>query len=171
MRPADAFATLGVPARFDISERELRAAWMRRAAGAHPDASGAVDPSAALNEARAICADPIRRALALLELHGAPPVDLRAMPQEFLIEMMELRERADACAGDPAATAELRGEAVARREAALGEIASLLAGAEARSIDETRARRVVGAVNVVRAFDRMIEQLDREQAGGLGAAP
>jgi hypothetical protein len=114
MRSADAFATLGVPARFDISERELRAAWMRRAAGAHPDASGAVDLSAALNEARAICADPIRRAFALLELRGAPAVDLRSMPQDFLIEMMELRERADACAGDLKATAELR-SATSRR--------------------------------------------------------
>jgi hypothetical protein len=171
MRPADAFATLGVPARFDIGEREVRAAWMRRAAAAHPDGSGAVDESAALNEARAICADPVRRAFALLELRGAPAVDVRAMPQEFLLEMMELRERADACAGDPTATAELRGEAAARRDAALGEIASLLDGAEAQAIDEACARRVVGAINVVRAFERMIEQLDREEAGGSGAAP
>jgi hypothetical protein len=171
MRPADAFATLGVPARFGISERELRAAWMRRAAGAHPDASGAVDLSAALNEARAICADPIRRAFALLELRGAPAVDLRSMPQEFLLEMMELRERADLCAGDRTATAELRGEAAARRDAALGDIASLLDDADAQRIDEARARRVVGAINVVRAFERMIEQLDREEAGGPGVGP
>ncbi|MFN9126639.1 MAG: iron-sulfur cluster co-chaperone HscB C-terminal domain-containing protein [bacterium] len=166
MRRSEAFQVLGVEPRFDLSQRELRAAWMRRASSAHPDAAGGVDESARVNDAMRILSDPIERAQALLEQRGAAAVDGRAMPQEFLLEMMELRERADACGGDPAAIDELRTEAGSRREAAVAEIARLFSVDAAGPLDSGRAEQVIGQINAIRAFDRMIEQLDRESSGG-----
>lgn len=166
MRRSEAFQVLGVEPRFDLSQRDLRAAWMRRAATAHPDAAGAVDESARVNDAMRVLCDPIQRAQALLEHGGAPVTDGRAMPQEFLLEMMELRERADACAGDAAATAGLRAEACARRESAIAEIARVFARSGAAAVDASVAESVIGQINLIRAFDRMVEQLDREQGDG-----
>lgn len=166
MRRSEAFQVLGVDPRFDLSPRDLRAAWMRRAASAHPDAAGAVDESARVNDAMRILSDPIERAQALLEERGAAAVDGRAMPQAFLLEMMELRERADACAGDAAATAELRAEAGLRRETAIAEIAQVFSASGSGALAAAVVEQVIGQINVIRAFDRMIEQLDRESGGG-----
>jgi len=169
MRPSDAFAALGLAPRFDIPARELRAAWMRRAARAHPDAAGAVDESARINDAMRILSDPIRRAEALLELRGVRVAEGRALPQAFLLEMMELRERADDAAGDGAALAALRAEAVERREAAIAEMARVFADAG----DDVAAvsAPVEESILAVRAFDRMLEQLAREDPGEGGGAP
>jgi len=166
MRRSDAFQILGVDARFDLSPRELRAAWMRRAAAAHPDAAGAIDDSARVNDAMRILSDPVQRAQALLELRGASEVDARVLPQDFLLEMMELRERADGCAGDAARTEELRAEAMSRREAAVAGIAAGFAESGAGAIDEARARRIAEGIGIIRSFDRMVEQLDRELGAG-----
>ena len=46
------------------------------------------------------------------------------MPQEFLLEMMELREEADAAQGDIPSTVALRAEANRRRDDAIERIAS-----------------------------------------------
>ena len=168
MRRSEAFQLLGVEPRFDLSQRDLRAAWMRRAAAAHPDAAGAVDESARVNDAMRVLSDPIQRAQALLELRGAPEVEARGLPPEFLLEMMELRERADECAGDAARIAELRSEAESRRDAAVAEMASIFAaaGAGQGAIPRADAERVAAQINIVRAFERMLEQLDREAGEG-----
>ena len=166
MHRSEAFQVLGVDPRFDISQRDLRAAWMRRAASTHPDASGAVDESARVNDAMRILSDPIQRAQALLEQRGAVTVDGRAMPREFLLEMMDLRERADSCAGDRAATAELRTEATSRRDAAVAEIARLFSVSASLPPDPGVVEQVIGQINVIRAFERMVEQLDRESGDG-----
>lgn len=166
MRPREAFQVLGLEPRYGISARELRAAWMRRAAHAHPDAEGALAESAQVNDALRILSDPILRAEALLELGGAPALDARAVPQEFLLEMMELRERADACAGDAPATAALRDEALSRRDAAIAQIDRAFSERPAGAIDEQCARRITAEIGVIRFFDRMVEQLDRESGAG-----
>lgn len=165
MRRSEAFQILGVEPRFDLSQRDLRAAWMRRAAAAHPDAAGAVDESARVNDAMRVLSDPIQRAQALLELRGAPEVEQRGLPQEFLLEMMELRERADECAGDAARIAELRSEAESRRDGAVAEMGSILSGGGG-TIARADAERVAAQINIVRAFERMLEQLDREAGEG-----
>lgn len=166
MRPADSFSVLGVEPRFDLTVRELRSAWMRRAAASHPDAAGAVDESARVNDAMRLLSDPIQRAQALLELRGAPEVGSRPVPQEFLLEMMELRERADLSADDPAAMATLRSEAEERRAAAIASIAAAFAESPSGPISMEAARRVADGLHVVRFFTRMIEQLDRESGAG-----
>ncbi|MBI1303012.1 MAG: hypothetical protein GC172_04405 [Phycisphaera sp.] len=168
MRPSEAFAVLGIEPRFEIAARELRAAWMRRAAAAHPDAAGAVDESARVNDAMRILADPIQRAQALLELRGGRVAGTRALPQAFLLEMMELRERADAAAGDSAAIAALRAEAADRREGEIARIAEAFASMKDGAID---AAAIEDSILVIRAFDRMVEQLAREESGARGDAP
>ena len=85
MRPSDAFAVLGLEPSFEIAARDLRAAWMRRAAAAHPDAAGAVAESARVNDAMRVLSDPIQRAQALLELRGVRLSEARALPRAFLL--------------------------------------------------------------------------------------
>ncbi len=175
MRPSEAFAVLGLEPRFDLTPRDLRAAWMRRAAAAHPDAQsdarsgneGSLDRSARVNDAMRVLSDPIQRAQALLELRGVAPSATRALPHAFLLEMMELRERADAAAGDSVAIAALKAEAAGRREGEIARIARAFSTASDGSID---AAVVEESILAVRAFDRMIEQLDRE-ARDEGGAP
>jgi DnaJ-domain-containing protein 1 len=169
MHPAEAFRILGVEPRFDLSPRELRAAWMRCAAAAHPDAAGAVDASARVNDAMRVLSDPIQRAQALLSLLGAPQAEARPLPQEFLLEMMELRERADECAGDDARTGVLRAEAEVRREDAIVRMAALFAAMTSRRPEAEEVQRIEQEIGMIRAFGRMIEQLDRER--GSEASP
>jgi hypothetical protein len=119
-----------------------------------------------VNDAMRVLSDPIQRAQALLELRGAPEVEARSLPQGFLLEMMELRERADECAGDAVATARLRDEAASRRDAAVAEIAAIFAGSGAGSIAPEHSGQVAEQINIVRAFERMLEQLDREAGHG-----
>lgn len=153
---------LGLEPRYEISPRELRAAWMRRAAVEHPDASGVIDTSARVNDAMRVLSDPILRAQALLELRGMQVSQTAALPQAFLLEMMELRERADDAAGDAAALASLREEAAGRRASAIAEIARVFAGGEVGGEGVAAVERSILAV---RAFDRMLEQLAREEQG------
>jgi len=164
MTTEDPFALLGLDRRFDLDARALRAAWMRRIAAAHPDAEGAAAEAARLNEAQRALADPLSRAALLLRLAGAPATDERALPDGFLVEMMELREAADEARGDDVRLDALAAEARARREAALAEIGEAFAAAPT-PIDAAAARRVRVGMNVVRSFDRMLEQLERERGG------
>ena len=45
MRAADPFAVLGLPARPDLSDDDIRAAWRRIAAALHPDRADGGDPA------------------------------------------------------------------------------------------------------------------------------
>ncbi len=45
MRAADPFAVLGLPARPDLSDDDIRAAWRRIAAAVHPDRADGGDPA------------------------------------------------------------------------------------------------------------------------------
>lgn len=45
MRPADPFTVLGLPARPDLSDDDIRAAWRRIAAALHPDRADGGDPA------------------------------------------------------------------------------------------------------------------------------
>jgi molecular chaperone HscB len=169
MSGTNPFELLGVPKRFDLDARVVRTAWMRRAADAHPDADGALDPSLAINEAYRKLCDPATRATALLLARNAPAVDERRLPDGFLLEMVALRERVDEAAGDAALLAELRAEADGRRSEAFAEIANAFSeSGQGESLSMDVAQRVVTALNVARSFDRMLEQLDRES--GLSEA-
>jgi len=171
----DPFTQLSLPPRYDLDPRQLRAAWLRVAAAAHPDAEGTVDSASAANDAYRSLLDPIERAHALLRrlgLGGVLEDDAlrRALPDGFLVEMVEYRERADAVdASDAAGRQVLLSDANGQRDAALARIAVSFArivdeGADDRS-RQSAAADVAQELNVVRSFDRMIEQLERERGG------
>jgi DnaJ-domain-containing protein 1 len=163
---SNAFAVLGIEPTFDLDARRLRSVWMRRAAAVHPDSAGAAHESAAVNESYRCLLDPRSRAIALLALLGAPTVDQRAVPEGFLIEMMELRELADGVRQDPVGAESLRRRARDASAEALERIRGVFARVADAGWTEECAREVWMQLNVLRAFERMLEQLDRE---GLGA--
>lgn len=160
-----AFGLLGLPLRFEIEPRTVRAAWMQRAAAVHPDATGAAEESARVNAAYRTLVDPLARAVELLQLRQAPVVDHRALPEGFLLRMMELRERVDESREDPASIDALRSEAEGERVAALARLAEAFASDPTGQIGTEAAQAVWIEINVVRAFERMLEQLDREAGG------
>ena len=163
--PGDPFATLGVEPRFDLDPKSIEAAWMRRLRAAHPDRAGGGEghsesarSAAALNEARAILRDPLRRGEALLTLRGdAGAGDSSALPPAFLPEMFEWRERAEEAmaTGEAEAVAVLAQEAEARRDEVLERLATAFtAPAEVADASSIRLE-----LNVLRYFDRLRDEL------------
>lgn len=109
----DHFALFGLPRRYAIDRAELDRLYREVQARVHPDKHahlGDADRRVAMqwatqvNEAYQTLSDPLRRARYLLYLVGYDPkIETNtAMPPEFLVEQMELREAvADArAAGD-----------------------------------------------------------------------
>ena len=105
------FELFAVPPRFAQDAAQLDARWKELQRQVHPDkfaAQGAAAQrvamqwSARINEAYRRLKDPLKRAAYLCELNGAP-IDAEsntAMPAEFLMQQMELREAVDAAAMD-----------------------------------------------------------------------
>ena len=100
------FELFGVPARFAQDLLALEARWKALQREVHPDrfaAQGAAAQrvaaqwSARINEAYRRLKDPQRRAAYLCELNGAPiqAETNTAMPPEFLMQQMTLREQLD----------------------------------------------------------------------------
>jgi hypothetical protein len=118
-----------------------------------------------VNAAYRTLVDPLARAVELLQLRQAPVVDQRALPEGFLLRMMELRERVDESKEDPASIDALRSEAEGERVAALARLAEAFASDPTGQIGTEAAQAVWIEINVVRAFERMLEQLDREAGG------
>lgn len=163
------FEVLGLPRRFDVSASVLRTAWMRLLAAQHPDADGSVEAASDANRAYHLLRDPLSRADVLLSVGGCSGTGDLRLPDGFLLEMMELRERADEAQGDRNALSSLRAEAEQRRGIALTTIAAGFEdlASDMRLMTSSRASEIRTQMNVVRSFDRMLEQLDREsEAGG-----
>jgi len=96
------FATLGIDARFDLDRAELEQRYRDLSRTLHPDRFAQATPSERrmslgrameVNEAYRVLRDDIKRAAALLELHGQKlKEESGAQDPEFLMEVMELRE-------------------------------------------------------------------------------
>ncbi len=139
----DHFERLGLPRRFSVDAAELDRAYHAASRAVHPDFHGggttadqsaSLEWSAALNEAYATLKDPFRRAEHLLALEGGPAAtDGRQMPQAFLAEMLDARERVEETRGggtrDESAVSALEAEFAVRYDAILGEVADRLAAA------------------------------------------
>lgn len=166
-----AFETLGVPARFDLDEADLHKRFIRLSSEHHPDRytdpldqADAAERAAAVNEAYRLLRDPESRALTLLAvLGGETKVEDKELPQGFLMEVMEVRERMEeAQANDDAATlAEIGDWAKAQKAEQLSRIAALFkkatgedAGARGATLREVRR-----SLNALRYFERMGEGL------------
>ena len=102
-RPAtDAFATLGLPRRYEIDVPVLEARYRELQRALHPDrhiGAGAsqrrlsLSKAVEVNEAYRVLKDDLKRADALLAHHAIGlPIDAPAADSEFLMEVMDLRE-------------------------------------------------------------------------------
>lgn len=108
MNDGDYFDLLGLPRRWQVDRNALERSYLERSQKVHPDGfvgqssatqRAAVEASSRLNAAYRVLRDPIARAEYLVKLGGidldsSDPVTGSPQPsQEFLIRMIELRER------------------------------------------------------------------------------
>ncbi|ABE44108.1 Fe-S protein assembly co-chaperone HscB [Polaromonas sp. JS666] len=100
------FELFGVPVQFAQDRAVLDARWKELQREAHPDKFAvqgaaaqrvAMQWSVRINEAYQRLRDPLKRASYLRELHGAPIQAEKntAMPHDFLVQQMQLREALD----------------------------------------------------------------------------
>lgn len=168
---SDPFRTLGLPARFAQDEAAMHARYRELARAAHPDRFATAPPAerraalaraVALNDAWRAVREPLHRAEAIVRLRGGDPEG--AVTQEFLVDLMERRERlAEArAAGDRAVLVALAAHAQARMRDGLRGLAELLDGGGELS----HAARQLAEL---RYWQRLLDELNeaaREVAGG-----
>lgn len=177
----DPFDLLGLPARFDLSPAQIRAAHLARSATLHPDMAlddpEASDQSAAINHARRTLENPETRAEALLaRLGGVPKEQDRSLPPAFLQEMLETREEIDAAiaAGNKEEAVKWDQWADDRRRHHIKEVSRLFEEAGGSAADGKREeaggqggpgkkfpalRAIRLELNMWRYVERLIEQL------------
>lgn len=168
----DPFAILGLVPAYAIDLQELRRRLLKYSRLTHPDffatagqseKENAERATAVLNAAFALLSDDAARADQIVRSLGGPDENTeRAMPKEFLMEVLEWNEfleearRAESTPAEGAAA--LRRDLEARREQALATVAKLLEPLPARGSESLReARR---ALNVVRYVDRALSELE-----------
>lgn len=160
----DPFGALGLERRFDLDDAAIEAAFLQRLAMAHPDLAGESSSAdaAGLTDARGLLLDPERRASTLLALMGgAVASDHKALPDGFLMEMMELRGEIESDLAEGGSESRCRWEAFAEERRAShiaksGALFSQLGGVPNES--DLRAIRI--ELNAWRYTERLIEQLD-----------
>jgi len=134
----DKFAQLGVPRRYDLASTELESRYRELNRKLHPDRFAKADArdrllslkaATALNEAYRTLKTPVGRAEYLLELHGHKLDEGDAVDPDFLMEILELRERlAEAkLEGDAVTLATLGAEMRTRHDAAMKALSELFA--------------------------------------------
>lgn len=159
----DPFDALGLPARFDLDPEAVRRAYLARIGAVHPDAMGEqVEGAAELNLARGVLDDPESRAEALLvRLGGASRAQDKSLPDGFLAEIMEARERIEEAlaSGSPEARLESRRWADQQRRGALERVGAMFAGLGGAP-DAERLRAIRRELNAWRYVERLIEQLE-----------
>ena len=155
------FELFGLPAVFSLDQEMLEKAYRDIQSQVHPDRfahAGDAERRASLqwttrvNEAYRTLKSPVQRAKHLLELHG---VDVAfetntAMPSEFLMQQMELRERLEE-AKDSSSLDGLRNELSSTRKSLEDEIA--------QEIDSRKNYK--GAADLVRKL-QFLHRLDEE---------
>lgn len=160
------FDLFGLAPAFSLDKDRLETAYRDIQSKVHPDRfahAGDAERRASLqwttrvNEAYRALKDPVQRAKHILELHG---VDVAfetntAMPPDFLVQQMELREALEEAVGrkDPSSVDRIRKD--------LRNEKSLLEKEIARAIDQ--AKDYPGAAGLVRKLmflDRLDEEID-----------
>lgn len=163
--PGNPFSTLGAPAAFHIDMDAVERAYLRLAAQIHPDAAGTHDDharAAALHKARTTLRHAPSRAQALLAVLAPAQAAMKdtSLPPGFLMEVMEMRQRAEA-ADDPSA----KSQALAWAD----EHAKMLASRVAAAFERIRngeidagAQDVRTALNAWRYVERLTQQLSQD---------
>lgn len=171
-RVPDAFDLLGLEPRFDLTSGEVRAAYLARVGGVHPDreagervSGGAgenVEGASALNAAKMALADPETRANILLARLGGASKDVnRDLPDGFLMKMMEAREELEAAASrrDGAGIERWRGWAEKERDGHIARVGGLFAEVAAGKPTGVGLTAVRQELNAWRYIERMLEQI------------
>ena len=180
-RDPSPFEALGLAAGFRIDPQELRRRVLRFSRMTHPDffaTASAEDrgraerASAILNAAHAVLADDAARADWLIGSLGGPDEnEERAMPREFLLEVLEWNELLEEAKSSAAVTkdrlADLRVELERRRTAALDSVGRLLDPLPPRGAPGLRESR--REVNVVRYVDRALGEIEALRLSRAGA--
>lgn len=167
----DPFARLGLPRRFALEARAVQSAYLRRLGGLHPDREPnplkreeAAREAALVNEARRVLLDDEARANALLTLLGGVPEDaVKALPEGFLMEMMEVREDMEQAltSHDPEEAARVEAWAREQRSAYFTRLEPLWDAAAGSDASALHARCTIRReLNALRYIERMIEQID-----------
>lgn len=169
---ATPFELLGIPLAFDVDVKDLRRRLLRQSRDIHPDYFGTADAdvralaeknSARLNGAFEILADDAARADWIVRHLGGPDEQTeRAMPQAFLLEVLEWNEileesRAHTAALDPR-LAPLEAELQERRGEALTAVRALLVPLPPGGSPELK--RVRQHLNAVRYVDRALSEIE-----------
>ncbi|HRJ48885.1 MAG: hypothetical protein KF787_00795 [Phycisphaeraceae bacterium] len=159
---ANPFQTLGVPESMDLSTEQVESAALAMSVRFHPDAAGGDTNSEAMlagvNHALGVLRNPETRAIALLELRGGPSASQdRTLPDGFLADMMEARERIEESvnADNRAEIERWKAWARARRAVHEGRVAELFRA----SGDAGSLRCIRHELNAWRYIERLIEQL------------
>lgn len=164
--PHDPFQTLGLPPTVELTQAQIRSAWLKRSLIAHPDRSdidetAARELSATLNEAKKQLENEESRADALLLHLGGPTREAeKKLPDNFLIEIMQLREQLESAqaAADPAALEPSRARALKERQARLNRVREMFTALNVADHASLRAIRI--ELNAWRYLERMLEQID-----------
>lgn len=172
----DPFQTLQLSRSFEIDAQQLETNFIQLSAATHPDRfsdpieqAEASERAAEINEAYQVLRDPQRRAEALLELimagHGQSAKKSEEMPPDFLMQMMETRERMETALeqDDQETLDELRRWARQEHQQHLERIETLfhdhLNSVSTDAAPDSLVGQVRKELNVLRYIDRMLEQL------------
>jgi molecular chaperone HscB len=161
---------------YDVDVPKLERQFRDLSLQLHPDRFAQADPkerrlsleqTTALNEAYKTLKDPARRAFYLLKLHG---VDLerddasiqKRMPQEFLEEVLELREELEVAvqARDLTRAQAMAVDVTARQREAQAEAAGALRALTNGPSDEVQVKKASHALGRVRYFTRFLEEVE-----------
>jgi molecular chaperone HscB len=173
---ADAFAVLGVPARYAVDLEAAEAAYKRLSRQVHPDRFATADPRARraslartvqLNDAWRTLKDPVRRATYMLARAGVDIGDenksgeggSKLKPaQAFLMEMLELNDELAEAAGDGG---RLAGMTSTLRERAAATMARIAEGLESGS--PARLDAAAQELASLRYYQRLLDQAEAHQ--------
>jgi len=171
----DHFQRLGLPRRFSVDPAAVEAAYLERSRACHPDfhslasqevQKASLEETAAINEAYLTIKDWYRRAEYLLSLYGGPTAyQEKNLDQEFLQEMLELREQIEEAAGQPDQLANIEANLLEREKQWAKIVAESFEQLEGRSTTEATAkasecvtiRKALNAVKTIRSLLRDLQ--------------
>jgi molecular chaperone HscB len=168
----DPFALFDLPPSFNIDAAALEKSFLAKARAAHPDFHAsdaasqdrAADEASKINEAYAMLKSPIRRAEYLLERLGGPTsAEVRDMPPEFLMEVMELREEIEEVRESGGVESERGRKMAAKLKSDLDDVYSEIgAKLEAESFGKPIPEvllEIRGSINVARYLEGLLRDL------------
>ncbi len=169
---ATPFELLGLPVAFAVDRDDARRRLLKITRAIHPDFFGtesaevralAESNSARLNEAWSIVSDDIERADWLVRHLGGPDEQTeRAMPQAFLVEVLEWNEALEEARANPAASAPtlvtLATDLNSRRTDSLSALAQILTPLPSPSSPQLKRART--ELNAVRYVDRALSEIE-----------